>query len=468
MQNFHKQLIIGFSYTAIAKYSGLIVSLFITTILARKLEPSDFGTVSIALIIINFFAILSDIGLAPAIIQRKDLDKEDLSIIFSFTIIAGFLFSLIFFIISPFISIYYENDKLDLICKILSINIIFISANIVPNGLLQRDKRFRFIAIRTLIVQIICGTISCIAVYIGIGIYSLLLAPLFSSIILFVVNIRQYKLHLGPIFRKNTFDKVASYSTWQFSYNILSYFVSNIDKLIIGRIIGMNQLGLYDKSYQLIQLPIATITNIITPVLHPVLSDYQNSKEKIYKYNIQFIKILAYIGFPISILLYFAAKEIIIILFGNQWIEAIPIFKILSLSIGWQTVMSSCVAFFQASNSTKGLLLAGIYNSIIILISLFISIIFFSTVESIAWAWVISRILNLMTTYWFLNVQVLNKKYLDFLKQLTKPLLLSIILYISLTVYEHFFMCENMFISLPIKSLITFSIIIYTIYNNTK
>ena len=101
MQNFYKQLISGFLYIAIAKYSVLIINLIITTILARLLEPNDFGVVSIALIVINFFAVFSDMGLAPAIIQRKDLNEQDLSILFSFTIVLGVFMAFIFYFIAP-------------------------------------------------------------------------------------------------------------------------------------------------------------------------------------------------------------------------------------------------------------------------------------------------------------------------------------------------------------------------------
>ena len=89
MSSTKKELLSGVFYTAIAKYSGIIVSLVVAGILARLIEPEEFGIVAIATVIISFFSIFSDLGIAPAIIQNKELSQKDLSYIFTFTIWLG-------------------------------------------------------------------------------------------------------------------------------------------------------------------------------------------------------------------------------------------------------------------------------------------------------------------------------------------------------------------------------------------
>lgn len=87
--NIKQQLFSGVFYTAIAKYSGIIISLVVAGILARLLSPDDFGIVAIATVIISFFAIFTDMGLSPAIIQNKTLTQDDLTNIYSFTFWTG-------------------------------------------------------------------------------------------------------------------------------------------------------------------------------------------------------------------------------------------------------------------------------------------------------------------------------------------------------------------------------------------
>ena len=95
--NIKNQLFSGVFYTALAKYSGIVISLVIAGILARLLSPDDFGIVAVATVIIAFFILLTDMGISPAIIQHKSLTKDELSTIFSFTVWTGIGISILFF-----------------------------------------------------------------------------------------------------------------------------------------------------------------------------------------------------------------------------------------------------------------------------------------------------------------------------------------------------------------------------------
>lgn len=96
VNNIKHQLFSGVFYTALAKYSGIIISLIVAGVLARLLSPDDFGIVAVATVIIAFFNLLTDMGVSPAIIQHKSLTKDDLSDIFSFTVWTGIGLSALF------------------------------------------------------------------------------------------------------------------------------------------------------------------------------------------------------------------------------------------------------------------------------------------------------------------------------------------------------------------------------------
>lgn len=104
--NIKSQLFSGVFYTALAKYSGVVISLVVAGILARLLSPDDFGIVAVATVIIAFFNLLTDMGVSPAIVQHKSLTKDDLSDIFSFTIWTGIGISILFFASSWIIADY--------------------------------------------------------------------------------------------------------------------------------------------------------------------------------------------------------------------------------------------------------------------------------------------------------------------------------------------------------------------------
>ena len=153
-----RQLASGVFYTSIAKYAGIVVTLVVSGVLARLFTPEEFGVVNIATVVIAFFAIFSDLGIGPAVIQHKNLDKRDLGGIFSLTLWSGAVMALLFFAASGLIASFYDDSaELRNILRILSANLFFAAANIVPNGLILKEKRFRFAAVRSLSVQVVGG-----------------------------------------------------------------------------------------------------------------------------------------------------------------------------------------------------------------------------------------------------------------------------------------------------------------------
>ena len=277
-----RQLASGVFYTSIAKYAGIVVTLVVSGVLARLFTPEEFGVVNIATVVIAFFAIFSDLGIGPAVIQHKNLDKRDLGGIFSLTLWSGAVMALLFFAASGLIASFYDDSaELRNTLRILSANLFFAAANIVPNGLILKEKRFRFAAVRSLSVQVVGGAAAIAAAYAGAGIYALTINPVFSSLMLFVINYRQNPLsvHLKP--GKAAVGKVFSFSAYQFSFQLLNYFSRNLDKLLMGRYMSLSQLGYYDKSYRLMMLPLQNIAYVVSPVMHPIFSEMQNDLRKL-------------------------------------------------------------------------------------------------------------------------------------------------------------------------------------------
>lgn len=418
----------GVFFTAIAKYSSIIVSLVVSAILARLLTPEDFGVITIATVILSFFAIVSDLGIAPAIVQNKELTKNDLNQIFSFSGYLGVFISLIFYAIGPLISNIYEVGSLLVICKLLSINLLFSSLNIVPNALLLKAKRFKFIAVRTVSVQATLGIIAIFSALNGLGMYALLITPIGSSIVIFIINYLQHPLSFKPRVERESMAKIASYSAYQFLFSAINYFSRNLDNLLIGKYIGVADLGFYDKSYRLMMLPLSNIAHVITPVLHPLLSEHQNEREYIFNAYLKLLKLLAYIGFPLSVFLYFEAGDLILLIFGNQWGASIPIFKILSISVAPQILSSTLGSIFQSTNNTKKLFFIGNINTLTNVSAIIVSIVVFGDIERVAMFISTAFYINMFVAFSYLLHSVFAKSIFQLIERLLNPLLLSICL----------------------------------------
>lgn len=468
MSSIRKNIATGILYTAMSKYSSVVISIFITAILARLLTPAEFGIVAIVSVFTNFFNLLSNFGLSTAVIQNKSLDDKDIQSIFSFSIIFGFFLSASFFLLAPFIASFYNDERLINLVHLMSIGIFFQSIAAVPHALNLKVLRFKQIGVVSIIVHLISGTIGIILAYNGFSYYSLVINSLISGFLTFISF-----LYLAPVIpvlkiKINSLKKIARFSSFQFLFSFVNYFAVNTDNLLIGKYFSTSALGIYSKAYQLMRIPIRNLTFVITPVLQPILSDFQNDKKTIYNAYYKLVTILATIGFPLSIYLYFNANELITIVYGSQWQESIPIFELLAFTAGIQIVLSSSGSIFQSTNRTDLLLYAGIIGSASVLLGIFYGVFIGKSLEDIGLGIIIGYIINIFQANYLLVKIDLKFQYFKFLKVFLYPIFTALIIGIILFIVDQF-LIQSLIVSLLIKSvlaLITYLFVLYFSKNN--
>ena len=460
--NIKGQLFSGVFYTALAKYSGVIISLVVAGVLARLLSPDDFGVVAIASVIIAFFNLFTDMGVSPAIVQHKSLTKEELSDIFSFTVWTGIGISVLFFAASWLIADYYGSEILRTLCQLLSVNLLFASATIVPGALFYRNKEFKFIAIRSFVIQLSGGAAAVTAALCGAGLYALIINPILSSVLIFAISYQRYPQRLRFTLGLTPLRKIFSYSAYQFLFNVINYFSRNLDKLLIGKYMGMSPLGYYEKSYRLMMLPLQNITQVITPVMHPIFSDFQNDKRKLAGSYERIVRFLAFIGLPLSVLLFFTAEEVTLIIFGDQWLPSVPVFRILALSVGIQIILSSSGSIFQAAGDTRSLFVCGVFSSTLNVAGILLGIFHFGTLTAVAACIVVTFTINFAQCYWQMYRVTFRQSAWPFIRQLISPLVVSLLMAAALVPMQWAMEGMNIFFTIIAKRIVSF--IIFGIY----
>jgi PST family polysaccharide transporter len=452
------QILSGVFYTALARYSGVIISLIISAILARLISPEAFGVVTTASIIIGFFSMFTDMGIGTAIVQKKDLDTDDLHRIFSFTIWSGAVLAILFFAASWPIASFYNQPVLRILCQLLAVNLFFASANIVPNALFFKNKEFKFIALRTLFIQVVVGAFSITAALMGASVYALIISPIASAVFSFIISYRRYPQHCQLTWGLTAIKKIFSYSAYQFLFNFVNYFGINSDKLLMGKYLSMQDLGYYNKSYTLMTLPLQNITYVIAPVMHPVLSDMQNDRLQLAIVYERIARLMAYIGIPLAVLLYFIAEELTLIIFGPNWMPSIPVFRILALSVPVQIVLSGSGAIYQAANDTRSLFVCGIFSAITNVTGILIGIFYLGTLTGLAWCITVTYTLNFFQCYGQMYHITFKRSILHFFNQLWRPLLLSALIVLCLYPLYQVMSGMNMFLTIIVKSIVAFVI----------
>jgi PST family polysaccharide transporter len=208
-------------------------------------------------------------------------------------------------------------------------------------------------------------------------------------------------------------------------FNFINYFSRNADNLLIGKYLGTDILGFYDKAYKLMLMPVQNLTHVITPVLQPILSEYQDDKKFIFINYSKIVKLLGLIGFPSSVFLFFSAQDIILIMFGDQWLASIPVFNVLGLTVGIQMVLSSSGSIFQSANRPDLFFLSGLLSAVTMVGGILYGVFIGGTLEVIGWCLLISFIINFFQGFYFLIVKVLESSMVEFLKNFIEPLIIT-------------------------------------------
>lgn len=441
------QLVSGVFFTALSKYANVIIGILVTAVLSRLLPPEEFGVVAIATVVISFLSIFADIGLTASVIQYKGLKDSDLNILFSISLYLGVALSAFVFIGGSYLSSYYKEPILTSICQFMSINLFFTTLSVVPNAIFYREKMFKQIAVRSFFAQIVGGIIAVLWALRGGGIYALIINPIFSSLLIFIISYRRFPLRFHYRFSLASVAHIFNYSLFQFLFNIINFFSRNMDTLVIGKVLGPSVLGYYDKAYRLMSLPLQNITQVITPVLHPLLSGHNTEAGYLMRTNETMSKILALIGFPMSIWLYFVSEELILLFFGDQWYAAVPAFKMLSLTVGIQLVLSSSGSFFQTSGDTRSLFVCGLFSAVLNVTAIMVGTFYFHSIYAVAFGLLCAFSINFLQAYWLLYYKVFQSSSWRFFKLMLKPIAYSLLLALVYYALLHYIHLDGIFIN---------------------
>ena len=437
---------------AISKYSTVVFSLLFNVILARILTPEDYGVVVVITVFVTFFNVLADMGIGTAVIQNKNLTNIDINCIFSFTVVLSAVLGVIFCLLSLVIALFYRNSIYFPIGCILSISLMFNALNMVPQALLMKEKKFINVGIRTVFSNVISGITGVFFAFLGFKYYALVFQSVSASVINFGWNYIFVRPKIGKI-NKDSINKIKSFSLFQFAFSVVNYFTRNMDTILAGKFLGNEKVGTYDKAYKLMLYPINYLSNVITPVLHPIFSDYQDNKNRLYEQYVPLLKLLSIIGVYITGICFSCPKEIITILYGENWVGVVPCFKLMSLSLWAQMLLATTGGIFQSSGSTKMLFVTGIATSGITVLGI-IEGIYEGSIESVARNVMIAYNIQLPFTFYILIRKTLNCSYKNFFEKFL-PDLMILSLIIAIGVYlnksGYLFTQKGIYCSLVIK-----------------
>lgn len=331
MSNLKEKTIHSVKWGSIGSFSNTVISFILGVILARLLDPSDYGIVGMTAIFFAIAGIFIDSGLGSGLIHKKEISNSDTSTVFYFNITASALFCIILCLLSPLISDFLHTPVLTNIVRLSAVSMFIGSFGSIQYCIMKRNLDFKTPAIIGIYSNIVSGVLGVILAYRGFGPWALVWQS-FSNVIIRTLSVWALS-KWRPIasFSKKSFNSLFSFGGNITVNSILDTLYNQGTSLIIGKYYSPESLGYYSKGQQNAQMPSTFIANIVGGVTFPVLSKIQDDDERLRAVYGRFMQILSLIIFFAMILLFAIGKPFILFLFSEKWLPAVAFLQIFCL-----------------------------------------------------------------------------------------------------------------------------------------
>lgn len=329
-----KQTVGGIKWTTASTIIVTILQLAQMSILARFLEPGDFGLMAIMMVVIGFSQAFQDMGISNAIIQRQDISHTQLSSLYWLNILAGAILTLIVIAIAPLVAIFYGEPRITSLMIILSSTFILIAIGNQYRVLCQKNLNFRTMEIINVSTSVISLIVATVMAYNGFGVVTLVCAMItqagLSSLLFLWVGLKHYHKP-SLVYKHCELEGFYSFGMYQMGERSINYISANADKILIGKLVGINAVGFYNLAWQLIIFPLSKINPIINKVAFPIYSKIQNDPATLNRYYTLNVKLLSLVTMPLLAFLMFFSSEIVGLIFGAGWETTASILPVLAL-----------------------------------------------------------------------------------------------------------------------------------------
>jgi PST family polysaccharide transporter len=317
-----------------------LLNLLTVSVLAHLLVPEYFGMVALATLAIDYLSVLKDLGLGAAIVRHKGDIAEASNTVFSMNLVMGFGLSLVTYFISPWAADFFHEPMVTPILRWLGLSFIINSIGSVHYVRLQREMKFRQRLIADIGTSVLKAIVSISMALAGFHVWSLVFGQLAGALIAVVLLWLLYPWRPHLSWNARIAKELFAYGSSVMGNNAFSILEDSFDYILIGRFYDSTALGIYTLAYRLPELLVINILWLMTAVLFPAFAALQDEHGALKKSFLAVVRYVELLVTPVCVGLIIAADPIIRVLFGEQWVEAIAILRVLAayalvVSIGY-------------------------------------------------------------------------------------------------------------------------------------
>ncbi len=326
------QVLGGMFWQSIKYVVQTIVHLGVAAVLARLLEPEQFGLISAAMVVIRFPTTFSQSGILQFIIRKDNLEQNYIEVSFTLTLLLNLLLICIVFLTAPLFAAFFQLESLTIILRSTILIYILQALAVVPSALMQRELRFgRLAGIETLSYVFGYALVGIVLAATGFGVWALIAATLsqafLNTVLSLVVQKHPKRLNLN----RDIVKELIHYSFGLGIGGIANYLARQGDSLVVGRRLGAEVLGYYNRAYNYMAQPTTLFSKTVSQVYFSAMAGVQSEQRHFMIAYRRGTAIAALFGLPASIMLYVIGPEIVQVLLGPKWEPATIPLQILAL-----------------------------------------------------------------------------------------------------------------------------------------
>ncbi len=398
------RVISALRWSIIGRFISQVATWSVTIFVIRLLSPDDYALMAVAATVLGFSELLREFGLGVAIIQRDDLQEDELRSIFGLVILSHLSLVTLIYFMAPVVANFFDEERLVLIIRVASLQLILFMFIVIPDALMERAMRFKWISLVDSIAMIVSSLVTLGMAYTGFGVWALI-AGQFAMALITTIGILIGEPYLKwPSFK---FRRIRSFVSFSLKNTVL---------------------GLYTVAYNLATLPMHKISGMLSNVALPAYSEIKNDILEVKSKFLFTIEASSLIFFPILWGLSSVADDFVVVLLGSKWSPAIIVMQLIPLIIPMQMTWPL----------TRPALI-GIGRADLQLLSLMTNTVCFISSVLIGSIWGLSgvcfgMILGFLLSYYINHrrfLPIMNTSFVEFGRAMVPAALMALVMYIA-------------------------------------
>lgn len=324
-----RSLVSGIAWTGALRWSGQVFSWASTLILARLLTPNDYGVFGISSVALSLLTMIAEFGIGSAVIVMRDLTEEQLAQINGLSVLFGGTVCLAACALAWPVGQFFGNPAMGPVFAALSLNLLILSARCVPWALLQRDLRFKRLAVMDSVQVVTVSGFNVLLAWLGFGYWTLVVGSILSALFSTGLALR-YHPHRFAWPRMSVLRDTLPYMRNVVVQRIAWWVNSTSDMLIAGKFLGAQQAGAYSLAWTLSDAPLQKINEVVLRVTPGVLSAVQDDLAALRRYLLNLTQALTLVVFPVTIGVGLVADVFVPVVLGDKWLSSVGPLRVLS------------------------------------------------------------------------------------------------------------------------------------------